>query len=199
MILLDVVPSTLGIAIKREVDGNKSDNHMQVYIPRNTNFPVKLTKTNKTAADNQTEAGFSVYEGENQFVFNNHFLGKFTLEGIPKGPVGQEKFQVTFEIDENGILNVSAKNHSTGIQDAITIKHQDGRLTTQDIENLRKLALEHRDRKKEFQKKEESRNTLENLCNEMQDTLNDDEFAVKITDSDKAIIKIKAEDGFEFL
>ncbi|XP_024176968.1 heat shock cognate 70 kDa protein [Rosa chinensis] len=122
--LLDVTPLSLGVEI--------GDNCMKVVIPRNSRVPITKNTTNRTLYDYQTSARFPIFEGESEDTSNNNFLGDFTLFGIPQAPKGEIKFDVCFRIDENGILNVSAKDMSTGKERGITIN---GRMQ----KNLRRI------------------------------------------------------------
>lgn len=111
--LTDVTPFSLGIENYTE--------DMSFFIKRNTPIPVTTTKCQITCKDNQTEASFPVYEGEDELSKNNNFLGTFKVSGIPPAPKGKEEFDVTFDIDQNGILNVTAINRSTNNKNEITI------------------------------------------------------------------------------
>ncbi len=111
--LTDVTPFSLGIEVKKE--------DMSIVIDRNTTIPVQKNKEFLTQFDNQTVVTFNVYEGEHEKTTKNNFLGRFEILGIPPAPAGEEKFDVTFDIDKNGILNVTAVNISTKKQNDITI------------------------------------------------------------------------------
>ncbi|KAM1819689.1 hypothetical protein ACFX15_001245 [Malus domestica] len=117
--LLDVTPLSLGIE-SQECDSSKL--YMNVVIPRNSRIPVMQKTSVTTVYDNQVSVGFPVYEGESSIAKNNNFLGKFTIDGIPPAPEGVPSFEVCFNIDANGILNVSAEDKSTGQKKGITIK-----------------------------------------------------------------------------
>nr|XP_046908625.1 heat shock cognate 71 kDa protein-like isoform X2 [Dermatophagoides farinae] len=140
--LLDVAPLSLGIDTKGGI--------MSTIIERNTAIPTKRTKRSYTVGDDQSRVPIRVYEGERPMTIDNNLLGEFRLTGIPKASRGEEKMDVTFDIDANGILNVSAINPSTGKQSAITITNNVGRLSKYDIERMIDEA--------KFYKKEDDKN-----------------------------------------
>ncbi|XP_021829897.1 heat shock cognate 70 kDa protein-like [Prunus avium] len=116
--LLDVTPLSLGL---ETMEHNSSKFYMNVVIPRNSRIPVRLKTNVTTVYDNQDAVEFPIYEGESKIAKNNHFLGKFSLEGIPPAPKGVPSFAVYFNIDANGVLSVSAEDRSTGQKEGITI------------------------------------------------------------------------------
>ncbi|MEA2054723.1 MAG: molecular chaperone DnaK [Candidatus Thermoplasmatota archaeon] len=162
IVLLDVTPLTLGI----ETLGNIAT----PLIERNTTVPTKRNRIFTTAADNQTSVEINVLQGERPMASNNKSLGKFTLAGIPPAPRGIPQIEVTFDIDANGILHVSAKDKATGKEQSITITGST-KLSDEEIERMRKEAEEHAEEDKKKKEIVETRNNAETLVYTTEKTL----------------------------
>ena len=162
MLLLDVTPLSLGI----ETLGGVTT----VLIPRNTTIPTRKSETFSTAADNQTSVEVHVLQGERQMAKDNRTLGKFHLVGIPAAPRGMPQIEVTFDIDANGIVNVSAKDHGTGKQQSIRIEASGG-MSEADIQRMVRDAETHASEDAESRKVIEARNQLDSLVYSTEKTL----------------------------
>ena len=183
LLLLDVTPLSLGV----ETLGGVFD----VMIPRNTTIPIDKTKVYSTAADNQTSVEIHVLQGERPMAGQNRTLGKFHLEGIMPAPRGVPKVEVTFSIDANGIVNVSAKDMATGKQQKITITASSG-LSENEIQDLVKEAEDHKADDEKRKEEIELRNKADQLVYTTEKTLG--EFRDKISTDDAARLETALKD-----
>jgi molecular chaperone DnaK len=186
VLLLDVTPLTLGI----ETEGGI----MTPLVERNTTIPTEKKQVFSTAADNQMAVTVKVYQGERKMAADNRLLGEFNLEGIPPAPRGVPQIEVKFDIDQNGILNVGARDLGTGKEASVRIEQSSG-LSDAEIERIRKAAEEHAEEDRRKFELVEARNQADQMCYQLEKLMK--EHADKIGAKDrepleKAIEKVRA-------
>merc|ERR1712062_364661 len=192
MVLLDVNPLSFGIETVGGV--------MSKIIERNTVIPTKKTQIFSTAADNQETVTIKVYEGERPMTKDNHLLGSFDLTGIPPAARGVPQIEVTFEIDSNGILQVSAKDKGTNKENKITITNDQNRLTPEEIQKMVDDAEKFAEEDKLVKETTEAKNGLESYAYTLKRQIDDKEqLGGKISDEDKGTILKIVEEKLEWL
>lgn len=190
IVLCDVTPLSLGVSIR--------DGDMSVVVPRNTTIPTKMEEEFSTSAENQTDVIFQVYQGENARTDDNILLGEFWLSDIPLAPKGVPRFDVTFDIDANGILNVSAVDKTTGNNSSVTITNVKGRLSKDEIEKMVRNAENYRDEDRKLKKKIEARNSLEDYIYKKKGTAKNFVLKSKIEDAIRWLDINQSAEEYEF-
>ncbi len=175
VLLLDVTPLSLGI----ETEGGV----MTRLVDRNTTIPAERKQTFSTAADNQTAVTIRVFQGEREMATDNRLLGQFNLEGLPPAPRGIPQIEVKFDIDANGILNVSAKDLGTSKEQSVRIEQSSG-LNEAEIKKMQRDAEEHAEEDKKRRKLAELRNQADSLCYQVEKLIK--ENSEKLKEGDKA-------------
>ena len=178
VVLVDATPLSLGIEVKGD--------QMSVVVPRNSSIPIKKTKLYRTSYDNQTVMPNRMYEGERPSTKDNHLLGEFRLEGLPPRPKGEVKELVTFEIDENGILNVTALHEETGKKESITLTNN-GRLSEAEVQNKVQEAQKFEDQDNAFRARVKAKNDLLDYAYSMRNKARTDSGSLRRRDKNRIL------------
>jgi L1 cell adhesion molecule like protein len=191
IILVDVTPLSLGIETAGE--------QMTVLVQRNSKIPIRKSEMFSTYSDNQSSVEIKVFEGERARTRDNNLLGTFMLTGIPPAPRGVPKIEVSFDLDANGILNVTAEEKAKGVKNTITIKNEKGRLSQADIRRMVEEAEQQKDEDEKFRQRLSAKNGLENFAFSVRNSIKEEAVAAKLDSSDKSTIEQAVEETLRWL